>query len=80
MMPSMESTTTFNAGLVPDCTRCARRMPAPRNLNAVAAVIIARARALAPYALIELVMPGGSLMAILLWLYRRHKKALVLPG
>jgi hypothetical protein len=28
---------------------------------------------LAPYALIELVLPGGSVMALLLWLYRRQK-------
>jgi hypothetical protein len=32
-------------------------------------------RELAPYALIELVLPGGSLMALLLWLYRRQKNA-----
>jgi hypothetical protein len=30
-------------------------------------------KALAPYALIELVLPGGSVMALLLWLYRRRK-------
>jgi hypothetical protein len=34
-----------------------------------------RLRSLAPYAVIELVMPGGSLMALLLWLYRHRKKA-----
>jgi hypothetical protein len=32
-------------------------------------------RALAPYAAIELLLPGGSLVALLLWLYRRHKEA-----
>src|SRR6202034_3587765 len=32
-----------------------------------------RLKALAPYALIELVLPGGSVMALLLWLYRRRK-------
>jgi hypothetical protein len=32
-------------------------------------------RQLAPYAAIELLLPGGSLIAIVLWLYRRHKKA-----
>lgn len=32
-------------------------------------------RNLAPYAVIELLLPGGSLMALLLWLYRRQKKA-----
>jgi len=33
--------------------------------------VIAKLRNLAPYAALELVMPGGSVMAILLWLYRR---------
>jgi hypothetical protein len=36
---------------------------------------VARLRDLAPYAALELVMPGGSVMALLLWLYRRHRKA-----
>jgi hypothetical protein len=30
--------------------------------------------AFAPYALMELVLPGGSVMALLLWLYRRQRK------
>jgi hypothetical protein len=38
-----------------------------------AAAVIVRLKALAPYALIELVLPGGSVMALLLWLYRRRK-------
>jgi hypothetical protein len=38
-----------------------------------AATVIVRLKALAPYALIELVLPGGSVMALLLWLYRRRK-------
>ena len=32
---------------------------------------IPQLKELAPYAALELVLPGGSLMAILLWLYRR---------
>jgi len=31
-------------------------------------------RELGPYALVELVMPGGSVIAVLLWLYRRHRR------
>jgi hypothetical protein len=42
-----------------------------------AAAVVAKLRDLAPYALIELVLPGGSLMALLLWLYRRQRKAAV---
>lgn len=41
------------------------------KVNAIA--VAARLKALAPYALIELIMPGGSVMALLLWLYRRRK-------
>jgi hypothetical protein len=39
--------------------------------RAVAA--IAWLKALAPYAMIELVLPGGSVMALALWLYRRRR-------
>ena len=35
---------------------------------------LAGLRELGPYAAIELVLPGGSLLALLLWLYRRHKR------
>jgi hypothetical protein len=38
---------------------------------------VAQVKELAPYALLELVLPGGSLMAILLWLYRRRSEQTV---
>ena len=31
-------------------------------------------RELGPYAAVELVLPGGSVIAVLMWLYRRHKR------
>jgi hypothetical protein len=31
-------------------------------------------RELGPYAAVELLLPGGSVIAVLLWLYRRHKR------
>jgi hypothetical protein len=40
--------------------------------------IIAKLREFAPYAAI-LMLPGGSVMAVLLWLYRRQKRASLLP-
>jgi hypothetical protein len=46
-----------------------RESPAPWRA-AVAAL-----RAIGPYALIELILPGGSLVALVLWLYRRYKIA-----
>ena len=38
-----------------------------------AVAVIVRLKALAPYAMIELVLPGGSVVALLLFLYRRRK-------
>jgi len=38
-----------------------------------AARAFAGLKELAPYAAIELVLPGGSLVAILLWLHRRSR-------
>jgi hypothetical protein len=35
--------------------------------------LVSKLQDLAPYAALELVMPGGSIMALLLWLYRRQK-------
>lgn len=32
-------------------------------------------RQLAPYAAIELILPGGTILAILLWLYQRRRAA-----
>ena len=49
----------------------------PRIFRAYAALVAAKLRDLAPYAAMELVLPGGSLMALLLWLYRRHGRAAV---
>jgi hypothetical protein len=44
------------------------------KLAARAVAVIAKLRILAPYAAIELILPGGSLLALLLWLYRRQKR------
>jgi hypothetical protein len=45
-----------------------------RTLGAWAVVGFARLKDLAPYALIELLLPGGSLVALTLWFYRRRRK------
>lgn len=79
MMSSIESASIVSSGLVPDPGRSARGPTAPGNMGAYTAVVLARIRDLAPYAALELVLPGGSLMALLLWLYRRHKRDLALP-
>jgi hypothetical protein len=45
-----------------------------RKLSTHASVVGAKLRDLAPYAAIELILPGGSLLALMLWLYRRKKR------
>ena len=36
--------------------------------------IVAAARAIGPYAAIELLLPGGSLIVLLLWIYRTRQR------
>ena len=36
--------------------------------------LVARVGELGPYLAIELVLPGGSLIALFLWLYRRNQR------
>ena len=36
--------------------------------------IIAGARSASPYLLVELLLPGGTLIALLLWLYKHREK------
>jgi hypothetical protein len=75
MISPTESLSNFNAGLGANCSRYPQWMRGPRKLRAFAAAIVPKLRDLAPYALMELVLPGGSVMALLLWLYRRQKKS-----
>jgi hypothetical protein len=46
----------------------------PGKRGASAAGVVGKLWAIAPYAVMELILPGGSLMALLLWWYRRQKK------
>ena len=48
-----------------------------RKLNNHALAIATKLREFAPYAAIELILPGGSLMALMLWLYRRKREPCV---
>jgi hypothetical protein len=45
-----------------------------RTPRAWAAAAFATLKELAPYAAIELLLPGGSVVALTLWFYRRRKK------
>jgi len=45
------------------------------QLNPLIARVPALLRGLGPYAAIELLLPGGSIIALLIWLYR-HRASL----
>ncbi|HEY4442639.1 MAG TPA: hypothetical protein VGN30_00035 [Steroidobacteraceae bacterium] len=66
--------SAFKASVAANGTWFARSASVALRLRADTKAIIPKLMGLAPYALIELVLPGGSVMALLLWLYRRRKK------
>jgi hypothetical protein len=77
MMSASESPPTLTSWLVFNPSRDAQRATAPRMWSGHKAAVVTRLRELAPYAAI-LMLPGGSLMALLLWFYRRQKRAALL--
>ena len=70
----MLALSTFNGGLVRNGGRYWPWTPMVRKLGASAAAVALKLKGLAPYAVIAFVVPGGALMALLLWLYRRQKR------
>jgi hypothetical protein len=70
MMPASESTPTLSSWLLFSRSQDTRRSAELPRSRAIAA---ARLRELAPYAAL-LVLPGGSLMALVLWLYHRQRR------
>lgn len=55
--------------------RCVGRLPlGTRTLRGWAPVMFAGLKELGPYALMELLLPGGSVLALTVWLYRRRRK------
>ena len=65
----------FRSRLLQVGRRIERWTPASRKLFTWATPVVAIFKELAPYAAIELLLPGGSLMALTLWFYRRRKSA-----
>ena len=55
--------------------RLVRRTLAVAGVPSSPAAVLALLRELGPYAAIEIVLPGGSLLALLLWFYRRRFSA-----
>jgi len=52
-----------------------QEIPMKAQLNPLIARVPALLRSLGPYAAIELLLPGGSIIALLIWLYR-HRASL----
>jgi hypothetical protein len=74
MMSTSESTPTLISWLVFNPSREAQHVKAPRIRSSYTGSLVTRIRELAPYGGI-LILPGGSLMALLWWIYRRKKRA-----
>jgi hypothetical protein len=49
------------------------QLPVPASLNGWKGRLARFVRVLGPYAAIELLLPGGSLIALCLWLYKTHR-------
>jgi len=76
MMSASESTPTLGSWLVFSPNRDAQHGTAPRMSSGHRAAVVERLRELAPYAAL-LALPGGSLLTLWLWLYRRQKNGVV---
>ena len=63
----MISSTTVNGA----------QLPLPATLNGWKGRVVRFVRVLGPYAAIELFLPGGSLIALLLWLYQSQRKKIL---
>jgi hypothetical protein len=79
MMFARESTATFNAGPESTGSRGTSCRKPLRRWSALTAAVVAKLREFAPYAAM-LVLPGGSVMALLLLLYRRQKRTSLLAA
>jgi hypothetical protein len=79
MISASEPTATLSSWLVFSPSRDAQRSTARHRSSAYWEAVVAKLRDLAPYSAI-LIVPGGSLMVLLLWLYRRQKRAAFLAA
>jgi hypothetical protein len=68
----MQALSGFEDGVARNGRREGRWTPMVSKLGSLAATLAAGSKGLAPYAAMALVVPGGSLLAPLLWFYRRY--------
>jgi hypothetical protein len=74
MLPTIKSTFRESPASI---LACIGRCPlGSRTLQVWLGLVFAKLKELAPYAAIELVLPGGSVVALTLWFYRRRRKVL----
>lgn len=72
MFPIVKS--IINGALAP-IGSCIRRLPlGNRKLGDWIPLVFATIKELGPYAMLELLLPGGSVLALTLWLYRRRNR------
>ena len=69
----MNLSTIPHGRSVPTCNHHAEGAIAWARASAYLAAVAGKLRNLAPYAAIALVLPGGSLIALLMWFYRRRQ-------
>ena len=74
MISASESGPTLTSWLLFNPNRNARHETVPRTWSSHRAVAAETLRELAPYAAL-LALPGGSLIVLSLWLYRRQRSA-----
>ena len=74
MKSASESAPTLSSWLVFNPERNIQHGAVRWMWNRFTRVIVASVREFGPYAAIELILPGGSLIALVLWLYRRQQK------
>jgi hypothetical protein len=74
MTITAETTSTFNCDVAVIRIIGAPRATTFKKWTGWMGRGVAGLREVAPYAAIELLLPGGSMVALLLWLYRRYKR------
>jgi hypothetical protein len=75
----MAALSGFEDGVARNGRREGPWTPMVRKLGSLAAALEAQFKGLTPYVAMALVVPGGSLLAPLLWFYRRQRKQAAYP-
>ena len=77
MITLAKTTSTSDLDFRRHTTPCEWLAPVFKKLPLWITRGLGKCRELAPYAAIELILPGGSLIALVLWFYRRRSVAII---